>query len=115
MDHLDHEYRWCVMTERHRHPDFLRNRRIVRAQVQQAWRLGTEVTCWRCRRVLEPGASFDVGHLGDPDDHTRANLAAECVTCNRRDGGRRGAAITNGRRARPAAPRRTSTGGLAPW
>lgn len=102
------------MTARHRHPEFLRNRRIVRSRVQRDWRLGVEVRCWRRGCIIEPGSAFDVGHLGDPDDHALSNLAPECVRCNRADGGRRGAAITNGRRPR-AATRCTSSAGLAPW
>lgn len=105
------------MTSKHRDPEFQRNSRLVRAQVRRAWKIGTDVSCWRCGRVLEPGSAFDVGHL-DPDGGPgRSNLAPECVRCNRREGGRRGAAITNGRH-RPAAvvPRGRAGGpGLVPW
>lgn len=109
------------MSSKHTDPEYLRNARIVRAQVRRAWRLGAEVTCWRCRRVLEPGMRFDVGHLDPNGGPSRSNLAPECVPCNRRDGGRLGAALTNARRARraPAAPRSsvapTDRRGLAPW
>lgn len=108
------------MTDKHRDPLFLKNARIIRAQVRRAWRLGTEVCCWRCGRLLEPGAPFDVGHLDRTAPPDLSNLAPECRPCNRRDGGRVGAAITNARRAGRAAPTRpavpaASTGGLAPW
>ncbi|HWU29258.1 MAG TPA: hypothetical protein VN041_09235, partial [Microbacterium sp.] len=83
------------MSSKHRDPEYLRNARIVRAQVRRAWRLGTEVRCWRCGRVIEPGMPFDVGHLDPDGGHGRSNLAPECVPCNRRDGGRMGAAVTN--------------------
>lgn len=107
------------MTEKHRDPLYLKNARIVRAQVRRSWKYGIEVSCWRCGRLLEPGAAFDVGHL-DPDaGHELSNLAPECRPCNRRDGGRRGAAITNARsssRTRAVPPRRAATDArLAPW
>ncbi|WP_309105028.1 hypothetical protein [Microbacterium sp.] len=104
------------MTAKHRDPEFLRNARLVRAQVRRAWRLGDEVRCWRCGRMLEPGAPFDVGHLDPHGGPARSNLAPECVRCNRGEGGRRGAAITNGRRPRPSLrPVRRGGVGLAPW
>jgi hypothetical protein len=108
------------MTSKHRDPEFLRSARIVRAQVRRAWKLGSEVRCWRCGRVLDPGAPFDVGHLDADGGPARSNLAPECRRCNRRDGGRLGAAITNGRRVRTVPPSgtrppRPSTDGLAPW
>ena len=106
------------MTDKHRDPLYLKNARIVRAQVRRAWKFGTEVCCWRCGRVLEPGSPFDVGHRDTEAGHELSNLAPECVRCNRRDGGRRGAAITNARRAprrRSAPPPRPPTAGLAPW
>ncbi|HUG50387.1 MAG TPA: hypothetical protein VLZ78_05260 [Terrimesophilobacter sp.] len=109
------------MTEKHRDPEYLRNARIVRAQVRRTWKLGGEVRCWRCGRPIELGMKFDVGHLNPDGGHSLSNLAAECVPCNRRDGGRMGAAITNARRrrsapvVRPARPARPSTDGLAPW
>lgn len=109
------------MTEKHRDPVYLANARVVRAQVRRDWRLGVEVRCWRRGCPIEPGDRFDVGHI-DPDGGPgRENLAAECVRCNRRDGGRRGAAITNARRrgahvatTRPAVSP-SSTDRLAPW
>lgn len=103
------------MTAKHQDREYLANARIVRARVRAAWRHGTEVRCWRRGCIIEPGHRFDVGHLDATGDHSMSNLAPECVRCNRSDGGRRGAAITNGRAARLAAPRRTSTEGLAPW
>ncbi|MFE7067495.1 hypothetical protein [Microbacterium sp. NPDC057658] len=105
------------MTSKHRDPEYLANARIVRSQVRAAWRRGEDVHCWRRGELLAPGRPFDVGHLDPDGGHARSNLAPECVTCNRSDGGRRGAAITNGRAARPMpVPRRsTSREGLAPW
>lgn len=104
------------MTEKHRAPEYLATARIVRAQVRQAWRLGRDVTCWRCGRIIEPGAPFDVGHLDPDGGHGRDNLAPECRRCNRSHGGRIGAALTNGRRvaARPRPPR-VDRSRLAPW
>lgn len=104
------------MTEKHRDPEYLANARIVRARVRAAWRHGTEVHCWRRGELIEPGRAFDVGHLDPDGGHAISNLAPECVRCNRSDGGRRGAAITNGRTSRPLpSVRRASREGLAPW
>lgn len=104
------------MTEKHRDPEYLRNARIVRAQVRAAWRHGEDVHCWRRGELLHPGRPFDVGHLDPAGGHGRSNLAPECVRCNRSDGGRLGAALTNGRAPRPLPPpRHRSTEGLAPW
>lgn len=107
------------MTEKHRDPEYIANAGIVRRQVRRAWKLGSEVRCWRCGRPLPPGSRFDVGHLDRHAGHALSNLAAECVPCNRRDGGRIGAAITNARRRGTPTPRPTvrtaSPDGLAPW
>lgn len=104
------------MSAKHQDPRYLRAARVLRAQVRASWRNGVEVYCWRrgpkCVRVIEPGTPFDAGHI-DPDDPTR--LAPECRPCNRGEGGRRGAAITNGRAARPRPVRPTTREGLAPW
>ena len=110
------------MTAKHSHPQYLANAKLVRAQVHRAWRNGDDVRCWRCPRILEPGAPFDVGHLDPDGGHGRENLAPECRPCNRGEGGRRGAAITNARRAartamtapRPARPV-VRPARLAPW
>lgn len=108
------------MTEKHRDPEFLANARIVRAQVRRDWKLGVEVHCWRKGCLLPPGCRFDVGHLDPTGGHARANLAPECVKCNRSAGGRLGAAMTNAGRGAARArhhptPRRRATEGLAPW
>lgn len=111
------------MTGKHSDPEYLANARLVRAQVRRDWKYGIEVRCWRRGEVIEPGAPFDVGHLDPDGGHARDNLAAECRRCNRSDGGRRGAAITNARqrarRPRTATPprvfRRPPSTGLAPW
>ncbi|WP_282845875.1 hypothetical protein [Microbacterium oxydans] len=104
------------MTEKHRDPEYLANARIVRAQVRAAWRHGEDVHCWRKGELLYPGRPFDVGHLDPTAGHGRANLAPECIKCNRSEGGRRGASITNGRAARVLpSSRRASREGLAPW
>ena len=104
------------MTKKHLDPEYLSNARIVRARVRQAWRNGVEVNCWRKGEPIEPGRPFDVGHIDPTAGHSISNLAPECVRCNRSEGGRRGAAITNGRAARPLpSVRRASREGLAPW
>ncbi|WP_067194187.1 hypothetical protein [Microbacterium sp. XT11] len=102
------------MSGKHRDPEYLRNARIVRARVRACWRNGVEVRCWRTGRVIEPGTPFDVGHIDPDGGHAISNLAPETVRSNRSEGGRRGAAITNGRTLAP--PRRPpSREGLAPW
>jgi len=108
------------MSAKHRDPAFLANARIVRAQVKRAWRFGADVDCWRCGRGIPNGARFDVGHLDADAGPSLANLAAEHVKCNRSQGGRVGAAITNSMRgARSSAPRvevrPTGRRGFAPW
>lgn len=109
------------MTDKHRDPEYIKNAKIVRARVRREWRLGQDVRCWRTGRVLVPGRPFDVGHIDPDGGHSIANLAPETVKSNRSEGGRRGAAITNARKARPrptTAPRRSwksSAEGLAPW
>lgn len=105
------------MTTKHRDPEYLANARIVRAQVRAAWRHGQDVYCWRTGKLLVPGRPFDVGHLDPNGGNAISNLAPETVHSNRSEGGRRGAAITNGRAARPLPPprRMTSREGLAPW
>ncbi|SDO77741.1 hypothetical protein SAMN04487848_2060 [Microbacterium sp. ru370.1] len=113
------------MSDKHTDPEFLANARIVRAQVRRDWAYGNEVRCWRRGCPIEPGQRFDVGHLDPNGGHSRSNLAPECVPCNRSEGGRRGAAITNtrdrARRPRPHRPTRAAgrsgpdRSGLAPW
>ncbi|MGW9345880.1 hypothetical protein ACWGR3_30525 [Streptomyces albidoflavus] len=108
------------MTAKHRDPEYIRNARIVRAQVKRAWRLGEDVYCWRCRRLIHPGQLFDVGHIRPDDGNSLENLAPEhrlkSATCvgNRSAGGALGAALTNAKRdAVTRAPRRSS--GLLNW
>ncbi|PQZ60675.1 MULTISPECIES: hypothetical protein [unclassified Microbacterium] len=104
------------MTEKHRDPEYLKNARTVRARVRMCWRNGTEVRCWRTGAIIEPGMSFDVGHIEHDGGHGISNLAPESVKSNRSEGGRRGAAITNGRTPRTLpSVRRASREGLAPW
>lgn len=107
------------MTEKHRDPVFLRNARHVRKQVHRAWRVGDDVTCWRCGRVLEPGMPFDVGHIHPDGGAGLDNLAPEhrhrVGGCrgNRSAGGQVGAAITNARRS--STPPASRSRGLLSW
>lgn len=106
------------MSFKHRDPEFLKNRRVIRDQVHRAWRHGDDVRCWRCHRLLIVGRPFDVGHLHPDGGHAVSNLAPEHVRCNRSEGGKRGAAITAANRgARQPRPARgtTARAGLAPW
>jgi hypothetical protein len=57
--------------------------------------------CWRCGVMLTKDSKWTVGHLEDRTDggsDNPANLAPECSRCNYSAGGKRGAAITNGRK-----------------
>lgn len=57
--------------------------------------------CWRCGRILTKDDKWTVGHIEARDDgggDNASNYAPECPRCNYSDGGKRGAAITNGRR-----------------
>lgn len=43
------------------------------------------VACWRCRRLIPPGAPWDLGH----NDAGTGYLGPEHARCNRQDGGRK--------------------------
>jgi hypothetical protein len=45
------------------------------------------VACWRCRKLIPPGAMWDLGHVPGGGRHP------EHVDCNRRAGGKLGGAI----------------------
>ncbi len=83
------------MSAKHSDPLYRANARLVRQQVARARRFGDDVICHRCGRPIDEHAKFDVGHIDEHGGHERANLAAEHVGCNRRHGGRLGAAISN--------------------
>ena len=107
------------MTDKHRDPEYIHNAGIVRRRVKRQWKHGAEVRCWRRGCPIHPGQPFDVGHLDPNGGHALSNLAPECRRCNRSEGGRRGAALTNARRGGAARPRPTvrpaSSAGLAPY
>ncbi|MDY0827552.1 hypothetical protein SK224_00260 [Microbacterium sp. BG28] len=89
------------MSTKHSDPEYRKNARLVRQQVAIAHRRGEDVACGRCPRPIEPGERYDVGHVDEHGGHGIDNLRAEHIGCNRRHGGRLGAAITNaGRGAR---------------
>jgi hypothetical protein len=99
------------VTAKHRDPEYLRNARLIRQQVAAARRGGREVTCWRCRRAIDPEQRWDVGHINADGGHDLSNLAPEhryrsgqCVG-NRAAGGQLGAA----RRQQRVAIRTSST------
>lgn len=101
------------MTAKHQDPEYRKNARIVRQQVERLRRQSTDVTCWRCGRSIHEEQTYDVGHIDSSAGHSIDNLAPEhrykSGRCqgNRAAGGRTGAAIQ--------ANRRTTTKGLLPW
>ena len=38
------------------------------------------VTCWRCRRIIQPGQPWDLGH---DDTNPNAHMGPEHAACNR--------------------------------
>jgi 5-methylcytosine-specific restriction endonuclease McrA len=93
------------MTAHHKHPEYVRNARIIRIQTRAMHKRGTEVICIGCGRLITPDQSFDVGHRIDASrggSHALHNLGPQHRRENRQAGGRAGAAITNtaSRRAR---------------
>ncbi len=52
--------------------------------------------CSRCGRPIVPGMPWDLDHSDDRGEYRGASHR----TCNRRAGGRNGAAVTNGKRHR---------------
>jgi hypothetical protein len=60
--------------------------------------------CWRCGRTITaetPESEWHAGHLEDRAQggaDLGSNYAPECTGCNLREGGKLGAAITNGKR-----------------
>jgi len=101
------------MTAKHQDPEYRKNARIIRQQVEQQRRRGGEVHCWRCSREIHPEQTFDVGHIDPNGGHAMTNLAPEhrykSGRCqgNRAAGGRQGQAIQTARK--PASK------GLLPW
>jgi hypothetical protein len=101
------------MTAKHRHPEYRKNARIIRAQVARKRRAGDEVLCHRCGRPIDEEQTYDVGHISAIGGHGLENLAPEhrykSGRCqgNRAHGGRLGAAARHTRTA--------VTNGLLPW
>lgn len=93
------------MSEVHRDPVYVRNSRTVRRILTKEIAEGGYVRCVNCGRPVHEGQRWDVGHIVAPrrgGTHDLENLGAAHRRCNRSDGGREGAAITNrgSRRAR---------------
>lgn len=89
----------------HTTPEWHRNSRIARKVIRGRIERGEQVACTNCGRPIQPGQLFDVGHIVDGhrggSSHL-SNLGGAHRRCNRRDGGRAGAAAraTSSRRAR---------------
>lgn len=93
------------MTAHHKHPEYVKNARLVRQQTNARLARGDLVRCIRCYRRIEQGQAYDVGHRIDASrggSHALTNLGPEHRRENRSAGGRLGAAATNtgSRRAR---------------
>lgn len=88
------------MSAKHQDSEYRRNAAIIRAQVRRAHRLGQDVECRRCPYPIDPEQRFDVGHIDADGGHDLENLAPEHRSCNRKAGGRTGAAILAARRGR---------------
>ena len=106
------------MSAKHRDPEYLKNARIIRAQVASKRRAGIEVTCWRCGHPIDPEQRFDVGHIDPNGGPGLDNLAPEhryktarCIG-NRADGGRLGAARQREAKSRRAPAPTVSPGSL---
>ena len=93
------------MSAVHQDPVYIRNARQVRKVLTPQIAAGAFVPCVECRKPVQPGQRWDVGHVVRPADggtHALQNLGAAHRRCNRSSGGRIGAATTNrgSRRAR---------------
>lgn len=67
--------------------------RALRRRWQHRIRSGETPPCPKCGHPITPTTPWDLGHTDDRDDWT----GPEHATCNRADGGRRGAHATNTR------------------
>lgn len=86
------------MSAVHRDPVYVRNSRMVRRVLQKRIDAGELVPCVNCGSAVVAEQRWDVGHIVRPADggsHDLDNLGASHTGCNRKDGGRIGAAMTN--------------------
>lgn len=101
------------MSAKHADPEYRKNARIIRQQVDRRRRQGDEVACWRCGRPIGEEQTYDVGHIDPAAGHEVDNLAPEhrykSGRCqgNRAAGGRMGRAIQGARTS--------ASKGLLPW
>lgn len=101
------------MSAKHADPEYRKNARIIRQQVDRRRRTGDDITCWRCGRPIGGDQTYDVGHIDAAAGHVIDNLAPEhrykSGQCqgNRAAGGRVGRAIQTSRH--PVSK------GLLPW
>jgi hypothetical protein len=92
------------VTAKHQTPEYRRNAKLRRAQVDAAHRRGEPVQCHRCGLSIYPGQPYDIGHITHGYTSSLDELAPEhrhknsmCIG-NRSHGGAIGAAKTNGAR-----------------
>lgn len=86
------------MSARHRDPEYRKNARLRRQQINLLLKRGEDVACVDCGRPIQEGQTFDIGHLIDGwrgGGHELSNLSASHRKCNRSSGGKAGAAHTN--------------------
>jgi hypothetical protein len=101
------------MSAKHADPEYRKNARIIKQQVEGMRRRGDDPTCWRCGRPIAEGQTYDVGHIDPHAGHSTDNLAPEhrykSGKCqgNRAAGGRMGQAIQT--------QRATAKARMLPW
>ena len=89
------------MTARHADPEYVRNSRIRRAQVNADHKAGRPVWCIGCGREVQQTQRFDIGHRIDGSrggSNTLSNLGPQHRRENRSAGGKLGAQKTNNAR-----------------
>jgi hypothetical protein len=101
------------VSAKHADPEYRKNARIIRQQVEARRRQDSDVLCWRCSRPIHAEQTFDVGHIDPGAGHGMDNLAPEhrykSGKCqgNRAAGGRMGQAIQT--------QRKTAAVRMLPW
>lgn len=86
------------MSGAHHTPEWHRARRLVARVITAKLEAGAAIPCVNCGRPIVLGQRWDVGHIVDASAGggvELSNLGGAHRSCNRKDGGRLGAAKTN--------------------